>query len=406
MAITATYVSASSFTVVGDQAAEFSEGRRLKCNCVADGYKFGTIKSSVYTSLTTITLTSPSDDLTSNLTEVLYGIQGPGTDGSVPVHNHGEGEGAGGNVQDNILINQDFSIWQENTTFTNPATGVYTADGYLISSAAGGGTLPTVNVKENTSVYDTAFGQSLELEITNVGASGAGRAWYLFQKVEDYKKYRGKTLTFSLKIKASVAITLPLGKMTLYDGATSTDATITSITTDWVTYSVTATIGAGATTLEVYYVLVGGVGSISTTGSIYIQWMKLELGSVNTPLIPRRAGEDLRLCQRYYQKSYTQGTFAGDSGGYITQGIKITDVASSTYTMDHYTAFPVVMKAAPTVTIYDNAGNSGRVTMGSGNNIIGTVGGISDAGFNVSAVDTSAGTQRKILYHYIATSRV
>jgi hypothetical protein len=66
----ATYVSATSFTVVGDQTTIFVAGRRVKCNCGVDGYDYGTILSSAYTTLTTITLTAASDDLTANLTSV------------------------------------------------------------------------------------------------------------------------------------------------------------------------------------------------------------------------------------------------------------------------------------------------------------------------------------------------
>lgn len=406
MAITATYVNASSFTVVGDQTVEFSEGRRVKCNCGVDGNKIGTIKSSVYTSLTTIILTLLSDDLTSNLTEVLYGIQSQGSAGSVPVHNHGDGEGAGGNVQNNILINQDFSIWQENTTFANPATGVYTADGHLVESAAGGGTLPTVNVKENTTVHEDAFSQSCELEITNVGATGATRFWRLKQSIEDWERYKGKTVTVSIRLKSSVAITLPNGLLQVHDGLSGGYTFITSVTTTWTTYSATLAISTSATSMSVHFYIIGAAaGEISTTGSIYIQWMKLELGSVNTPLIPRKTGKELRLCQRYYQKSYSQGTFPGAVTGVGVEEIYTAGLTSSVRLMRKNTRLPVVMKAAPTVTVYSTAGTSGNVTMGNGD-ISATVDNISDSGFRVYATDTPAVTVGLISYQYIAVSRV
>ena len=64
------------------------------------------------------------------------------------------------------------------------------------------------------------------------------------------------------------------------------------------------------------------------------------------------------------------------------------------------------MKAAPTVTLYDLAGNSGKVSMAAGNNITGTVSQISDSGFKISATNGASATSRKIAFHYTAISRV
>ena len=306
---------------------------------------------------------------------------------------------------DNILINQDFSIWQENTTFTNPADDDYTADGYYINKANGAGTASSVNVKKNTSVHEDAFGQSMELEITNVGSGGAGRIWEQRQKFEDYKKYRGKTLSLAVRYKASAAITLP-GRIWIYDGVGSPSQSITSIGTDWVTTTIEISVDSGATQLFVSFSLCGGAATeISTTGSIYIQWMKLELSSVATPLIPRKTGEELALCQRYYQKSYAQGVFAGTTTLNGMEYFLIQNVNDADHVIHRSVRLPVIMKAAPTVTLYDAVGNSGRITMAAGDNIVGTVANIGDGSFDVYGTNGAAATERRIQYHYIAISR-
>lgn len=82
---TPTYVSSTSFTVVGDQTSTLLVGRRVK---VVDsgGTKYGTIKTSAYTSLTTITLDSQdSDALATPLSTLAYGIFSP-TNTSHPVY--------------------------------------------------------------------------------------------------------------------------------------------------------------------------------------------------------------------------------------------------------------------------------------------------------------------------------
>lgn len=69
----ATYVSASQFTLAGDQTSTFHVGRRVK---VVDsgGTKYGTITVSAYTSLTTVTVSLDSGSLANPITSVSYGV--------------------------------------------------------------------------------------------------------------------------------------------------------------------------------------------------------------------------------------------------------------------------------------------------------------------------------------------
>lgn len=305
-----------------------------------------------------------------------------------------------------ININPSFDIWQENTTFTNPADGVYTADGYYITKADGDGTAPTINTKKNTTDMEVGFKQCCELEITNVGVQGTTVSQRIGGKIEDFENYRGKTLTLSIRVAASVSIGLTTGAFYLYDGVDTVAVTLTSVTTSYVTYSGTLTVAATATELRWFFALISTTGTISTTGSIYIQHVKLEIGAVATPLIPKSTGKELEPAQRNYQKTYLQGVFPGTATEIGAVWQEITAVSSADHTMTIDVKFPKVMKAAPTVTLYDLAGNSGRVTMAAGDNIVGTVSQISDSGFKISATNGAAATSRKIAFHYTAISRV
>ncbi len=94
--ITAIYVDADTFTVTRDRTSDFIVGRRVKANCGADGYKYGTVESSSYSSPnTTVNLVSTNDDLTSNLAEVWYGSVKPGDEGNIAEHPHTGDEGDG-----------------------------------------------------------------------------------------------------------------------------------------------------------------------------------------------------------------------------------------------------------------------------------------------------------------------
>lgn len=71
--VTPTYVSATQFTVPGDQTSAFHANRRIKCTVTA-GTVYGYISASAYTSLTTITVVLDSGSLDSGLSQVQLGL--------------------------------------------------------------------------------------------------------------------------------------------------------------------------------------------------------------------------------------------------------------------------------------------------------------------------------------------
>lgn len=92
----AVYVSSNQFKVSTDKTSEFLAGRRIRANC-GGNYKYSTIQSSIYSDPDT-TVTIEESILTSNLTEVHYGIVNVGDQGSFPNHSHDGNEGTGGGL--------------------------------------------------------------------------------------------------------------------------------------------------------------------------------------------------------------------------------------------------------------------------------------------------------------------
>ena len=84
-ALTPTYISATSFSFVGDQTATFAIGRRLKTTNTA-GTIYSTISNSVFGAVTTITIVNDSGTLDSGLSAVSYGILSS-TNRSIPIIN-------------------------------------------------------------------------------------------------------------------------------------------------------------------------------------------------------------------------------------------------------------------------------------------------------------------------------
>jgi hypothetical protein len=80
--VTPTYVSASQFTLPGDQTTAFQMNRRIKATVTA-GTVYGYITASVFGALTTVTVSLDSGNLDSGLSAVQLGLITP-TDTSMP----------------------------------------------------------------------------------------------------------------------------------------------------------------------------------------------------------------------------------------------------------------------------------------------------------------------------------
>lgn len=94
----AVYISPNSFKVSKDKTLEFVKNRRVRCKIGPNTFVYATIVSSSY-SIPDTTVIINESELTSNLSEVLYGIIQPGAAGSLPDHGHSSEEGAGGTIK-------------------------------------------------------------------------------------------------------------------------------------------------------------------------------------------------------------------------------------------------------------------------------------------------------------------
>jgi hypothetical protein len=158
--LTPTYLSATSFSVVGDKTAIFEVGRRLKCT-IAASYVYSTVLTVSYSSgVTTVTVRNDSSALTSNLNAVSYSLL-TYTNHAIP------------NVYapiitgKNLLINPAFSINQRSVAGTVIlAAGAYGHDRWKAGAAGCTYTYATVNGL--TTLTITAGSLQQVVEILNV----------------------------------------------------------------------------------------------------------------------------------------------------------------------------------------------------------------------------------------------
>lgn len=88
--------------------------------------------------------------------------------------------------------------------------------------------------------------------------------------------------------------------------------------------------------------------------------VQLEVGDKATPFEHRSYGEELAACQRYYEKSYSSTTNPGTA---TTAGIRHSSGAAGQTTTGELPMgvnFLTTKRSAPSITLYDSAGNSGK----------------------------------------------
>lgn len=261
-------------------------------------------------------------------------------------------------------------------------------------------------------------------------------AWCQIIENKNLKSILGGTASVSAEIQVSNATRLSDIRMVVL----SWDSTADSVTSDWVSaWAAEGTVPTpaanwtaenvaadlGVTTSWVKYeienvsidttnaanvcvcVYQNNVATASGTGDfLEITNFQLEKGAVATDFEYRDVGYELLLSQRYFCKSYDQVVVPATADGDGKIRLKINAVANSDHAVEIYARFPVDMRNVPTITSYDMAGASGKLTMVAGNNIAATVTAAGTGGFYNSGTNGVASTDRTLHFHYTAESEL
>ena len=245
----------------------------------------------------------------------------------------------------NMIINGEMQVWQRSTDITasdGSNEGYNSIDRWYFnfnSSCPG-----TLDIDKSTDT-PSGFGSSMKLKCNATGTPAGSSTDYVIAhttlEAQDlqrlcYGTADAKVTTLSWYMK-SVNFTTPIGiYLETFDGTKEYYHVNATPTTSWARYSVTipkstsATItndnGAG---LLIGFVLSGSDGSVaeandssawsttqkvyrsnqtnffaSTSNELYITGLQFELGENATPYEHRSYGEELRRCERYYEKIY------------------------------------------------------------------------------------------------------
>ena len=296
----------------------------------------------------------------------------------------------------NRIINGDMRIDQRNagaSVTVNSGTSTFGVDRWK-GQASGGG----VYTQQRSSIAPAGFSNSTLLTVTTADSSIAASDYYIWgQAVEGFNAadfawgtVDAKTVTLSFWVRASVTGTYALFLGNNGDNRSIVYTYTISAANTWEQKSIAIsgdtsgtwtadnsigiglwfTLGAGSNfnaTAGVWNSALemntsGSTNWIATNGAtFYITGVQLEAGSVATPFERRSYGQELALCQRYYEKSYELGTTPGAAA---TLGSHWFTSQGSTANVFSSVLFSVQKRASPTVSVWDTAGNLSKASWG------------------------------------------
>jgi len=249
-------------------------------------------------------------------------------------------------------------VAQRGTSFTGIGSTTFTLDRWEVYPGANPG---VITVTQETFGYNDAmlvnegFTNYLRSEVTTAytGASYDNR--YFRYPIEDVRLLAGKEVTISFWAKASSPTKMGVETRN-WDGDTSNNVEYLSpydapdgnefnITTSWQKFTHTFTIPALTTAItgnaNATYTKVFLLADTATANLQHdITGVQLELGDTATDFEHRSYGEELALCQRYYQKWHN------DFGSSL-YNINLQVYAASA-AFGKLFDFPVEMRTAPT----------------------------------------------------------
>lgn len=333
--LTPTYISASSFSLAGDQTGEFHIGRRLQLVTSLSGSIYGTILTSVYGSLTTVTMTMDSTTLDATLSSVNLSIL-RNDKLALPYHGYSKG-------LKNYIINGGCVVAKRGNVAAVKDVWTYGGSDRICVNI--GGTTASGTIQRYASAScPSGYAQGIPVTTTGVGTV------YFQQRTESFNALplNGKNVTISALVyqntgssqTANIVIGKPTTTADVFSAqttlGTSAGFTIPSDTPTRINYSLT--LGATDASLGLYAQIgYSSIGAV-TAKDFWITDFQLEQGSIATSFEVRPLGLETVLCQRYYQLTPVNVIYWN---GY---SVAATQNQSASY------SFPVTMRAAPIVT--------------------------------------------------------
>jgi hypothetical protein len=298
----------------------------------------------------------------------------------------------------NRIINGDMVIDQRRagaSVSITTGTNIYTLDRWQAQGTSSAG----VYTVQRSTIAPSAFINSFLATVTTADASlAAGDLYAIGQFIEGFNvadlgwgTADARTVTLSFWVRSSVTgtfggsftnsafnrsypFTYTINAANTFEYKTITIAGDTSgtwLTNNGIGIRLYFGLGVGSTFSGTAGAWLGG-GVVTATGAtnlmatngatFYITGVQLERNTTATPFEWIPYGQELQLCQRYYEKSYAIGTVSGTATSYPAYGSSFNGMSNTSGQKYVLTPFKVTKRASPNMTYYDAAGTSGRIT--------------------------------------------
>jgi hypothetical protein len=282
----------------------------------------------------------------------------------------------------NRIINGDMRIDQRRAgaSVTPTADGTYTIDRYetRISQSS------KISIQQSTTA---PAGFTNSMLVTSLAATTVGSSDYfaICQSIEGlnlsdfgWGTANAQTITLSFWVRSSLTgtfggsisngsnrnypFTYTINSANTWEKETITIAGDTSgtwLTTNGKGLQLSLSLGSGSTFNGTagawgsagFFSATGATNLVSTNGAtFFITGVQLEKGTTATSFDFRSIGQELALCQRYFWKSYSTDVAIGT----INSAGPIASIANAALSVYFPVYFPVEMRAAPTITFYNN----------------------------------------------------
>ncbi len=195
-------------------------------------------------------------------------------------------------LSNQALINGNFDLWQNGTSFPAVVNLDVTANRWSIIKTDGAGTAPTVAVAQSTSVPDNKSKYSLKVTSSTTGTIGAGMEFSINNSLSDidWEKYIGETVSFSFYANVNAGVSFGAG---VYDGV-STQSDVFVGTGAWTLYTKENFVLSGSATQVTFkFIIANSVFPASTVNDYYFSQAQLNQGIEANLFFPRFYNQEL-----------------------------------------------------------------------------------------------------------------
>jgi len=212
--------------------------------------------------------------------------------------------------------------------------------------------------------YGTSSAKSLTLSFW-VRSSLAGKYSVLFYSADSVRSNLQSFTISSSDTWEFVTITIDGDTAGIINNDNGSGLQVTWVLAAGTDWTGTPHTGWGAFVETDDYAFSDQVNFAAQTGDFYITGVQLEVGTNASDFEYESFAETLQKCQRYYQKSFHYSVAPGSATA-SNHELQFSFGTATTLIAGAFVVLPVQLRANPTITFYDNAGTSGKVSKFSG----------------------------------------